>query len=398
VKRFFTLAVVVLLSITPTAQAVPKKITVNSLKLLTPIGLPSEVSGVVVSGKNLIVYGTQNSRAYVKALDTNGTQLWNIQLDQSQGSVATAAVVDAVGDIWIAGSTPLAATSVVTPSGTTQATINPDNAVIPAPTLLGDLKALTVWKVSATGMIGSPSVLPSNNVILPTALLIDKAGLTIVGSLAGEKTNAGFIASLSFSGVFSKLVQIGSISTTVESVSRNTDGTFTLVGSSGETIAGKKVAGLIDGVIVRVSKDLKIVSAVRSSVSKGKRIWNSTTTSLLLGGEVVLGSKSEVAVTKFSSRYLPSWTFRFAGTGPAFTTGSTQLLYLSSGAVPELAWNPKTPTPLLITFNSKGAISAADSAPIGQRLLLGSLESKELGPLVVTSSGDIVSIFIRNTR
>ena len=396
-KRFITLAVVVLLAITPTAQAVPKKITVNSLKLLTTIGAPSEVSGVVVSGKNLIVYGTQNLRAYVKALDVNGTELWKIQLDQSQGSVATAAAVDALGDIWIAGSTPLAATSAVTPSGTTQATINPDNAVIPPSTLVGDLKALTIWKVSATGVVGSPSILPSTHVILPTALLIDKAGITIVGSLASEKTNAGFIVSLT-SGVFSKLLQIGSLSTTIESVSRNTDGTFTLVGSSGETIAGKRLAGLIDGVIVRVSKDLKIVSAVRSSISKGKRIWNSTTASLLLGGEVVVGSKSEVAVTKFSSRYLPTWTFRFTGTGPAFTIGSTQLLFLSSGTVPALAWNPKAPTPLLITFNSKGVISGADSAPIGQRLLIGSLESKDLGPLVVTSSADIVSIFIRNTR
>ena len=397
-KRFITLAVVALLAITPTAQAVPKKITVNSLKLLTTIGAPSEVSGVVVSGKNLIVYGTQNSRAYVKALDVNGTELWKIQLDQSQGSVATAAAVDAVGDIWIAGSTPLAESSAVTPSGATQATINPDNAVIPPSTLVADLKALTIWKVSVTGVVSSPSILPSSHVILPTALLIDKAGLTIVGSLASEKTNAGFIVSLNSSGVFSKLLQIGSLSTTIESVSRNTDGTFTLVGSSGETIAGKKLAGLIDGVIVRVSKDLKIVSAVRSSISKGKRIWNSTTASLLLGGEVVVGNKSEVAVTKFSSRYLPTWTFRFTGTGPAFTIGSTQLLFLSSGAVPELAWNPKAPTPLLITFNSKGVISAADSAPVGQRLLIGSLESKDLGPLVVTSSADIVSIFVRNTR
>jgi hypothetical protein len=257
---------------------------------------------------------------------------------------------------------------------------------------------LTIWKVSATGVIGSPSVLPSENVILPTALLVDKAGLTIVGSLASEKTSAGFIVSLKFSGVFSKLVQVGSVSTTIESISRNTNGTFTLVGSSGETIAGKKLAGLVDGVIVRVAKNLKIVSAVRSSISKGRRIWNSTTAPLLLGGEVVAGGKSEVAVTKFSSSYIPTWTFRFAGTGPGFTIGSTQLLFLSSGKVPALSWNPKAPTPLLITFNAKGAISAADSAPIDQRLLIGSLESKELGPLVVTSSVDTVSIFIRNTR
>ena len=185
-RRFFTLAVVLLLAITPSAQAVPKKITVNSLKLLTTIGLPSEVSGVVVSGKNLIVYGTQNSRAYAKAVDVNGTQLWKIQLDQSQGSVATAAAVDAVGDIWIAGSTPLVPASAITPPGDTPATINPDNAAIPVPTLVGDLKALTIWKVSATGVSSPPSVLPSSHVILPTSLLIDKTGLIIVGSLASE--------------------------------------------------------------------------------------------------------------------------------------------------------------------------------------------------------------------
>jgi hypothetical protein len=224
-------------------------------------------------------------------------------------------------------------------------------------------------------------------------MALDDSGLAIVGSIAGEKINAGFINFLNTSGLFSKTLQIGSASTSIESVTRNADKTFTLVGSSGETIASKKLAGLIDGVIIKVTKSLKITSVVRSSISKGKRIWNSTTSSLL-----VVGNKSEVAVTKFSSRYAPTWTHRFSGTGPAFTTGSTQLLFLSNGAIPELAWNPKVSTALLITFNSKGVISAAESAPVGQRLLVGSLESKDLGPVVVTSSADLVSIFVRNTR
>jgi hypothetical protein len=214
--------------------------------------------------------------------------------------------------------------------------INPDNALIPTPTFVGDLKALTIWKVTAAGVMTPPYVLASSHVILPTALLIGKAGLTIVGSLASEKTNAGFIVSLNSSGVFSKILEIGSLSTTIESVSRNTDGTFTLVGASGETIAGKKLVGLTDGVIIKVSNSLKISSVVRSSISKGNRIWNSTTSSLLLGGQVVVSNKSEVAVTKFSSRYLPTWTFRFAGTGPASTIGSSQLLFLSTGTIPNI--------------------------------------------------------------
>ena len=394
-KRLIALFVIAFLVITPSAQAAPKKIVVNPLKLLTTIGSPTEVSGVVVSGKNFIVFGTQNSKAYARAVDSNGNELWKLQLDQSQASIASAAVVDSVGDIWIAGATPAPA---VAPIGTPTAAINPDNANVPTSTFIGDLKVLTIWKISSAGALISTNSLPMSNSILPTSMALDDSGLAIVGSIAGEKINAGFINFLNTSGLFSKTLQIGSGSTSIESVTRNADKTFTLVGSSGETIAGKKLVGLIDGVIIKVIKSLKITSVVRSSISKGKRIWNSTTSSLLLGGEVVVGNKSEVAVTKFSSRYAPTWTHRFSGTGPAFTTGSTQLLFLSNGAIPELAWNPKVSTALLITFNSKGVISAAESAPVGQRLLVGSLEAKDLGPVVVTSSADLVSIFVRNTR
>ena len=349
---------------------------------------------MVISGKNFVVFGTQNSLAYAKAVDSNGNELWKLQLDQSQASMASAAVVDSAGDIWIAGVTPVAAAVSATPSPV----INTDNAVMPPITFIGDLKTLTIWKVSSTGTLAATYTSPASNVILPTSITLNGSGLAIVGSMAGEKLNAGFIIFMNSSGLFSKTLQIGLASTTIESVTRNTDKTFTLVGSSGETIAGRKLAGLIDGVIIKVSKSLRITSVVRSSISKGKRIWNTTTPSLLLGGEVVVRNKSEVAVTKFSSRYVPTWTHRFPGAGPAFTTGSTQLLFLSNGAIRELVWNPKTPTALLITFNSKGVISAADSAPVGQRLLVGSLESKDLGPVVVTSSADLVSIFVRNTR
>ena len=98
-KRLIALFVIAFLVIIPSAQAAPKKIVVNPLKLLTTIGSPTEVSGVVVSGKNFIVFGTQNSKAYARAVDSNGNELWKLQLDQSQASIASAAVVDSVGDI-----------------------------------------------------------------------------------------------------------------------------------------------------------------------------------------------------------------------------------------------------------------------------------------------------------
>jgi hypothetical protein len=158
-------------------------------------------------------------------------------------------------------------------------------------------------------------------------------------------------------------------------------------------LAGKKVAGVTDGVLIKISKVLKITNVVRSSVAKGKRIWNSASSTLLLGGEVVAGGKIETAVTKFSSSFVPTWTYRFPSTGPAFTAGSTHVAFISTGPIAQLNWNPKSPTPLILSFDAKGTVIAADSAPAGQKEVLGVLISKDLGVLVLTSSAETVSIF-----
>ena len=107
-KRLLSLAVIASLLFSPIAQAAPKKISVKPLQLLTSVGTPDEVSGVVASGSSLIVFGSKASQAYARAVDTAGKELWNLSLDQSPVSIATAAAVDQAGDIWIAGATPLA--------------------------------------------------------------------------------------------------------------------------------------------------------------------------------------------------------------------------------------------------------------------------------------------------
>ncbi len=390
-KRLLSFVVVASLLVIPTAQAAPKKISVKALQLLTTVGTPDEVSGVVTSGKSLIVFGSKESKAYARAVDTTGTELWNLSLDQSAASIATAAAVDSVGDIWIAGATPLAQELIAPSPGASP--INPDNAEVPPTTNIGDLRAITIWKLTTGGALVFTSSLPTTSVLLPTSIAVDRNGASIVGIIGSEKGSAGFLLNIDSSGVFSKVLQIGATSTTSDAVVRHGDGSFTVVGSSSETLAGKKVAGITDGVLVKVSKSLKITNVVRSSVSKGKRIWNSASSTLLLGGEVVVGTKIESAVTKFSSAFSPSWTYRFPSTGPAMTIGSTQVLFISTASTPQLNWKPKLPTPLLLTFNSKGAIIAADSGPTGQKELLGAILSKELGVLVVTSSAELVSIF-----
>ncbi len=390
-KRFVAIVVFALLLIAPVSQAAPKKITVKPMQLLTTIGTPDEVSGAVVSGKSIIVFGTKASKAYARAIDKTGKELWNLSLDQSAASIATVAAVDSVGDIWIAGATPLALG--LNPPAPTATPVNPDNAAIPPSVFISDLQAVTMWKVSAAGVLMSTNTLPTSSVLFPTAIAVDKNGASVVGIISNNKGNAGFLTNTDLAGAFSKLLQIGAASTTADTVVRHSDGSFTVAGSSSETLGGKKVAGITDGILIKISKALKITSVVRSSVAKGKRIWNSASNSLLLAGEVVVGGKTESAITKFSLAYAPTWTYRFASTGPTFSGSSTQAFFISTGAVAQLNWNPKTPTPLLLTFDSKGVITGADSGPIGQKEVLGLLISKEFGVLALTSGAESVSIF-----
>ena len=390
-KRLLSLVLIAAFLFTPAVNAAPKKISVKPMQLVTTVGTPDEVSGVVASGKSLIVYGSKASKAYARAVDTTGKELWNLSLDQSPASIATAAAVDSAGDIWIAGATPLALG--LTPPSPAATPVNPDNAAATPTTAVGNLQAVTIWKLTAAGVLASTNTLPTSSVVFPTAISVDRNGVSIVGIIGTEKGSAGFFVNSDKAGVFGKLLQIGSASTTTDAVVRHTDGSFTVAGSSSETLAGKKVAGVTDGVLIKISKALKITSVIRSSAVKGKRIWNSATSTLLLGGEVVAGGKTETAITKFSSSFAPTWTYRFASTGPAVTVGSTYAAFISTGATPQLNWNPKVATPLLLTFDAKGAISAADSGPIGQKEVLGAVLSKELGLLVVTSSADTVSIF-----
>jgi hypothetical protein len=391
VKRLLSLVVIASFLFAPAVNAAPKKISVKPMQLVTTIATPEEVSGVVASGKSLIVFGSKAAKAYARAIDVTGKELWNLVLDQSATSIATAAAVDSAGDIWITGATPLALG--LNPPSPVPTPVNPDNASVPPASLVGNLQAVTIWKVTAAGVLTSTNTLPTSSALFPTSISVDRNGSSIVGIMGTQKGGAAFLVNTDKTGMFGKLLQIGSISTTADAVVRHSDGSFTIAGSSSEVLAGKKVAGITDGVLIKVSKTLKITSVVRSSAVKGKRIWNSASTTLLLGGEVIAGGKTETAITKFSSSFAPTWTYRFPSTGPAVTLGSTYALFISTGATAQLNWNPKVATPLLLTFDTKGAVIAADSAPIGQKEVVGAMLSKELGVLVVTSSADTVSIF-----
>ena len=55
-KRLLSFVLIAVFLFTPTANAAPQKISVKAMQLVTTVGIPDEVSGVVASGNSLIVY------------------------------------------------------------------------------------------------------------------------------------------------------------------------------------------------------------------------------------------------------------------------------------------------------------------------------------------------------
>ena len=387
-KRLLSLVVISSLFFTPLANAAPKKPVVKSLKLLTVVSNIDEFAGLVTSGKTIIVYGNKGDKSFAKALDLTGKELWNIELDKASPSVATAAAVDSTGIIWLAGSTSLArATPAPSPS---VSVLNPDKTIPVADIFSADLDAFSLWSLNPTTQSLAQYTLQLSSPVLINAIAVDKNGITAVGS-------SGTIINADLTGKIAQPIAVGTELTVFESVVKSADGSMTVVGSSGETLGGKKLAGKVDGVVIKVSKAGKLLTVVRSSAPKASRNWLSATNSLLLGGEVVTGVKVESAITKFSSSFVPSWTYRFASAGKVFTASSTYAFFQSKGAVTQLAnWTPKSPHGLLLTFDAKGVITAGYSAPTEQKDVLGLYVSKDLGVLCITSSAETVSIFTLN--
>jgi len=392
VKRLLSLVCITCLLFVSNISAAPALITVKDLKLVATIGTPDEVSGVVTSGSSIVTYGTKFEKSYARAINISGEELWTIDLDPEFHSLASAATTDASGNVWIGGSISQS-TLTPTPAPLSSA-LNPDNVTSLPQDVDLSLKSIVLWRIDQSTHAVSSFTLPQKAPVLITSLAADKNGATLVGITS---TNVGFVVSANLLGEFGKPTLIGKSSTTLDAVVRNNDGSLTVVGASSETLNGKKLVGITDGVIIKISKTGGLLTVVRSSAAKAVRNWNSASSSLLLGGQVITGSKTESAITKFSSTYVPIWTYRFMSTGTAFTSGATSAFFVSSGKISQIAtWTPKSARPILLTFDSKGTIIGANSAPTNQREVLGLVTSKILGVLCISASKEAISIYTPN--
>ena len=374
-KRF-ALFLVLLIAGTSTADAAPKAVAVKKLSVIATVNAES----MVISGKTIITVSSTdgaNSNILLTGLDISGTQQWQKTIDSGVDEVALASTVDPTGNIWIAGAS---AVPIATDSATVQVQAeNPDGVVTePISKLRGDMNFVTLWKVSPVGDLLNTYTLAQSAPALINAISATNSGVSVVGQLMDKP----FALSASSTGVFGKVFSIGTNKTQFNAVVRHSDGSVSIFGSSSEALAGKKLAGVRDGVLIKLSKTGAVASLVRSSAPKADRSWLAADSTLALTGYVKTGKVMESAFTKFTTAFAPTWTMRVPslGTSAVISSGNTTYgAFSSNSAVTGVTgWKPTSASVLLLTFDNKGVVTSAyGSSEISEPISLA--YSKELG-------------------
>jgi hypothetical protein len=381
----------------PVAVAAPKAITPGLGSIFTaPIG--SEA--MVVSGKNTIFLANQsNSTADIEitALDQGQNKVWSRVIDSGVDEVATAMAIDPLGNIWLAGSSA----SLISGESATAITgiDNPDNVVLEGDAFLRtDMTNVGLWKLSAAGDLLATYQQSTPSIPVVSSISVIHSGLSIVGSVDGKP----FLLTATTSGIFGKVIYFGSSKSEFNAVARNPDGSSTIFGSSAETLAGKKVAGIRDGLLLKVSKTGAISSLVRSSANGAARSWVSGDSVNLTSGPVIVGKSTETAITKFNTKFAPTWTLRVSSTGASQSLSANGNSYLAVTSRAPIAgvlkWKPVKPALIVLTFDSKGVLKAATALPgLVKPLSLQYSQSRGVTGLAAASDGT-VSIFTLVSR
>jgi hypothetical protein len=398
-KRYIALllSLVVAVWIAPQSFAVPKTITAGLGSIYTP---PVAAENFLLSGKNVIYYANEESETadiLVTSFDFTNTKSWQLRIDSGADEVVSSASTDPLGNFWLVGSASL---PVQSETSTSNAGIdNPDGVTDdPTPALRSDMNQLAMWKISQKGELLATYLSPQKSVPLVTGVSAKNSGISITGILE----NKPFLLTATSAGIFGKTVFLGSSKTEINSVIRSEDGTTSLYGSSAETLAGKKLMGKRDGILMKLSKSGAITSLVRSSANGASRGWTSGDSTNLLSGYVLTGAKTEIAITKFTSAFAPTWTTRYAGMGTPISIsggGFSYLAFTSKSTIPGISgWKPNEPTLIVLSFNGKGVLQAATSLP-GLLTPLNLAYSRDRGVLGLASSSDgSVSIFTLVSR
>lgn len=423
-RKFFTISAtigILSLSFPLFAQGATKSIAQTPMTLVTSLASFDQSVGMVVRGKMIYVIGTgtgvANTDGFVQALDSMGTVQWSLPLDNGSNVIATAATFDASGNIWVVGSaqtpsaspiaspTPsLSPTPTLSPSvspsptpSSTPTVLNPDGVKVDAAVpMRGDLTSLALWKISPSGVLLASYAREISSPFLIRNVIFANNAISMVGIIPTPAGHAGLFIQSDLNGTFGKPILVGKSDTELNALSKRSDGSLLLLGSSSETIAKQTNRGVKDGIVVTVTQAGKISSVVRSFNTASTRSWQSSTNSLFFGGDALATGKKEAVVTKFSSTLVPAWTMRFVSSSPALTADSSTshfLLITSAVAIAGIkGWKPSKESALVVGLDSKGALNGAYGAlTVSVPIAIG--YSRDLGLVLLGLGPTGVSIF-----
>ena len=345
-----------LLFSTQPVEAAPKAIAASEI---TKVAAIAEHEGATISSQGVTVFSNSEKKVLVASVDFTGTEKWKLVIEGSADQIAMAATSDKEGNTWLAGLT--SAVNFVESQSATSTPINVDGVVVePVPGLRSDLNTLTLWKISSAGALIATYSESATAPLLITAISYSSSGISIIG----DRGAGTVLINSTLSGKFSATKVLGTSKSSFASIVRNSDGSAQIYGASSETLGGKKLVGLRDGILAKVNKSGAITTVVRSSANRATRSWQSATSSYFLIGDVKISGKNESAFTKFNSSFGPTWTLRLPSQGAQLAAiganGGHYALFNSTSSIPGVTgWKPSTATPIVIRFDSKGVITQA---------------------------------------
>ena len=387
-KKYLISAVIASLAMTSVAQGAPKSVSVKPLKVFSQ---SSSAESIVANSKAIFTYENivgQNADIKVRAIDFTGTEIWSKTVDSGSDELATAIAIDSQGTLWLVGNTAIAAQLESATAAT--GALNPDGIEVEnIPPLRADMKNISVWQISTAGEVISQSSIAT--LALIDAISVSSSGLSILASRDSEP----FLITFS-EGKFSKELKIGTAKTKLSAITRSSDGTTYLFGSSSESLGGKKLVGKVDAILIKVAKTGSITSIVRSSAPKATRDWQSTTSSLFVTGSVRSGTTIESAITKFNSSFIPTWTTRISSTGKTLAVsgakGSFYAIFEPTSAIKGVTGLKVVKgQSVVLQFDSKGLlINAFTSAELTSAIA--STYSSTAGLFLLTIDGKILQV------
>jgi hypothetical protein len=383
VKRFVVAVIAALLLTSQQVEAAPKSIAASEITKVAPI---AEHEGVAISNQGITIFSNAEKKVLVTSLDFLGADKWKLVIEGASDQIAMAATSDKEGNTWLAG-----LTSEVNVYETQNATSNPVNVdevvVEQVPALRSELNCVTLWKISSAGALIATYSESATAPLLITAISYSSSGISIIG----DRGAGTVLINSTLSGKFSTAKVIGTSKSSLTSIVRNNDGSAQIYGASSETLASKKLAGVRDGILAKVNKVGALTTVVRSSANRATRSWQSATSSYFLVGDVKISGKNESAFTKFNSSFTPTWTLRLPSQGAQLAAvaanGNHYALFNSTSSIPGVTgWKPSTATPIVIRFDSKGAITQAlKSSQVKSATAMAHISG--VGLIVISQSG-----------